>query len=161
MRPMPIIRQSSSRHARLVFLAVLALSTGGLVAGCASGKSAEPAVSAPAGTRENGALVLASADNNRTAELRVGERFRVSLPENPGTGYTWAIDETDRRLLVLDDTEYAEPTESSIGARGRRIFAFTARQPGEVALKLKYWRFWDGDGSIAERYGVTLKIAPQ
>ena len=158
---MPIIRRSSSRHARLAFLAVLALSAGVFAAGCASRKSAEPAIPAPAGTRENGALVLASADNNRTAELRVGERFRVSLPENPGTGYTWAIDETDRRLLVLDDTEYAEPTESSIGARGRRIFAFTARQPGEVALKLKYWRFWDGDGSIAERYGVTLKIAPQ
>ena len=31
---------------------------------------------------------------------------------------------------------------------------------GEVMLRLKYWRFWDGDASTTERYAVSLKIAP-
>lgn len=157
---MPIIRKSSFRRAPLAFLAILTLLAAALAAGCASKKSVDTVPVPPAGTRENGVLILASADNNRTAELRVGERVKVGLPDNPSTGYTWAIDETDSRLLALDGAEYAEPTEGFIGARGRRIFTFTARQPGEVTLRLKYWRFWDGEGSTTERYAVTLKIVP-
>ncbi len=160
VRPMSIIRKSSPHRARLVFVAILTLLTASLATGCASQKSVEPAAVPPAGTRENGVLVLARADNNRTAELRVGERFRVGLPENPSVGYTWAIDETNSRLLALERTEYTEPTEGFIGARGQRLFTFITRQPGEVTLKLKYWRFMEGDGSTTERYAVTLKIVP-
>ncbi|MEI2742241.1 MAG: protease inhibitor I42 family protein [Candidatus Competibacter sp.] len=157
---MPSLRPLNSRLASFAFAALLALVTAALAAGCASKKSAEP-VAPPAGSRENGVLSLKREDNNRTAELRVGERFKVSLPENPSTGYTWAIDETDRRLLALEGTAYDEPDEGGfVGARGRRIFTFSAQQAGEVMLRLKYWRFWDGDASTTERYAVSLKIAP-
>jgi len=166
---MPSLRPLSSRLASFAFAALLALVTAAFAAGCASKKSAEP-VAPPAGSRENGMLSLKREDNNRTAELRVGERFKVSLPENPSTGYTWAIDETDRRLLALEGTAYDEPDEGTaydepdeggfVGARGRRIFTFSAQQAGEVVLRLKYWRFWDGDASTTERYAVSLKIAP-
>jgi inhibitor of cysteine peptidase len=156
---MSIIRKSSFHRLQLVFIAIQVIVTAALAAGCASRKSTEPAA-VPAGVRDNGVLVLTRADHNRTAELRVGEHIKVSLPENPGTGYTWAIDETSGRLLALDGTEYVEPTEGFIGARGERIFTFTARQSGEVALKLKYWRFWEGEASATERYAVNLRIAP-
>lgn len=114
----------------------------------------------PAGVRENGVLLLGRTDNNRTAEPHVGERLKITLPENPITGYTWAIDETDRRLLTLEGTSYDAPTEGFSGARGQRTFTFIAQQPGKVTLKLKYWRFWDGDASATERYAITLKIIP-
>ncbi|MBK8510094.1 MAG: protease inhibitor I42 family protein [Candidatus Competibacteraceae bacterium] len=157
---MPSLRPLNSRLASFAFAALLALVTAALAAGCASKKSAEP-VAPPAGSRENGVLSLKREDNNRTAELRVGERFKVSLPENPSTGYTWAIDETDRHLLALEGTAYDEPDEGGfVGARGRRIFTFSTQQAGEVVLRLKYWRFWDGDASTTERYAVSLKIAP-
>ncbi len=138
-------------------LALLALATL-LAAGCAA--KGDPPTSVPAGVRENGMLILTPADNNRSAELRVGERLVARLPENPTTGYTWAIDETDRRLLMLDSTDYASSDAGFIGARGQRTFTFAARQPGEVALKLKYWRFWEGDASATERYVVNLRILP-
>ncbi len=140
------------RFPRVLLMLAVVLATG-----CASTRSAEPAA-VPAGSRENGVLVLTRADNQRTAEVRVGERIAVRLPENPGTGYTWAIDETDRQRLALDGTDYAEPTAAFIGARGLRTFTLTARQPGEVVLKLKYWRLWEGDGSVTERFAVTLRI---
>lgn len=131
-----------------------------LFAGCASKPGHEPVAAPPAGTRENDMLVVTRADNNRAAELRVGERLAVKLPENPSTGYAWAIDENENRLLALESTAYDAPTEGSIGARGRRVFIFSARQAGDVVLKLKYWRFWDGDASVTERYQVTLKLVP-
>ncbi|MBS1225421.1 MAG: hypothetical protein H6R24_2099 [Proteobacteria bacterium] len=129
-----------------------------LTAGCAA--KGEPPPPAPTGLREHGQLLLTRADHNQTVELQMGERLVVRLPENPSTGYTWAIDETDHRLMTLDSTDYTAPTEGSIGARGQRPFTFTARQPGEVALKLKYWRFWEGDASVTERYVVNLRILP-
>ena len=153
-RPRPPRRPVAVSIALLIGLTVF------LVAGCAAKKAAEPVIPPPAGTREQGMLVLNRDDQNRTAELRVGDRFKIRLPENPSTGYTWAIDETDSRLLALDGTAYEEPTEGFIGARGRRVFSFSARQPGEVALKLKYWRFWEGNGSATEHYAVNLRIAP-
>ncbi len=140
-----------TRWVPLVFATLLA-------AGCSAAKSDQPVVT-PAGSRENGMLILTRVDHNRTAEVRVGERIEVRLPENPTTGFTWAIDEDNRRLLALDRTDYVEPSESSIiGARGQRSFTFTARQAGEISLTFKYWRFWQGDTSVTERYTVTLRI---
>lgn len=141
---------------RMAFLALLIA----LSAGCASRHGQEPVVVPPAGTRENGLLVVTRTDNNRVAELRLGERLAVKLPENPSTGYAWAVDESDGRLLTLESTAYDAPLEGSIGARGRRVFIFSARQAGDVVLKFKYWRFWDGDASVTERYQVTLKLVP-
>ena len=133
-----------------VLLALAAL----LAVGCAS----KPDSESSAGSRENGVLVLTRDDDQRTAEVRVGEQIRVSLLEKHGTGYVWAIDETDRQRLALDSTGFEEPTEGFIGARGMRTFTFTARQPGEVVLKLKHWRIWEGEGSVTERFVVTLRI---
>jgi inhibitor of cysteine peptidase len=149
---MPTRRTLPSSLARLVPLALAAV----LAAGCAA--KGEPPPPAPVGVRENGTLIVTRTDHNRTAEPRVGERLVVRLPENPSTGFTWAIEETDRRLLALDGTDYAEPTEGFVGARGLRSFTFTARQPGEVALKFKYWRFWEGDASATEHYAITVQI---
>ena len=89
---------SLARLASLLLAAVLA-------AGCTA--KSDPASPVPAGSREQGTLVLTHADHNRSADLRVAEPLMVQLPENPSTGYTWAIDETDRRLLTLDGTAYA------------------------------------------------------
>lgn len=126
-----------------------------LLTGCAGDPPHEDSV----GVRENGILALTRADHNRTAELRVGDRLDVRLPENPTTGFSWAIDENDRRLLALENTAYAPPAEAGfIGARGQRTFSFAARQPGDVTLKMKYWRVLEGDGSVTERFAVTLRI---
>ena len=88
-----------------------------LVVGCAS----KPDSESSAGSRENGVLVLTRDDDQRTAEVRVGEQIRVRLPESHGTGFVWAVDETDRQRLALDSTGFEEPTEGFIGARGMQI----------------------------------------
>jgi len=137
----------------------LALLTVILLTACAA--NSESPNTTPVGIRENGVLVLTRADHNRTAEVRVGEQVAVRLAENPSTGFSWAIDETNRQLLALDGSDYAQPEIGGfIGAKGQRTFRFTARQPGEMTLQLKYWRVWEGDGSVTERFTVTLRIIP-
>lgn len=114
-----------------------------------------------AGVKENGVLLLTRADENRTAELRVGEVLEIRLAENPSTGFRWAVEESQQRLLGLENTRYVPPEEGGfIGARGQRIFSFIAKQPGAVVLKLKYWRVFEGDASVTERFTVTVQIVP-
>ena len=137
---------------------LLILLTSILLSACAANN--ESAKIIPAGVRENGWLVLTRADHNRIAEVRVGERIAVRLAENPTTGFTWAIDETNRRLLTLDGSDYLAPDVGFIGAKGQRTFQFTARQPGEMMLQFKYWRVWEGDGSVTDRFAVILHIVP-
>ncbi|HCB15120.1 MAG TPA: hypothetical protein DEP36_16360 [Gammaproteobacteria bacterium] len=153
-----IYKLPSSLFRFILELVLLTLVTMPFLTGCAT-QSDQPNTS-PAGSRENGVLVLTGDDNNRTAELHVGERLEIRLRENPTTGFSWAIDENDRRILALDDTAYIPPLEAGfIGARGQRTFTFTGRQPGEVALKLKYWRVLGGEGSITGRFAVTVRVA--
>ncbi|MFZ4790747.1 MAG: protease inhibitor I42 family protein [Candidatus Competibacteraceae bacterium] len=161
--PMPRqsgVRQESGLHPKVspLFNRALLILTLVLLTACAA-KSASPNTS-PAGVRENGLMVLTRTDHNRTAEIRVGERIAVRLAENPATGFSWAIHETNRRLLTLDGSDYVAPESGFIGAKGQRTFQFTARQPGEITLQLKYWRVWEGDGSVTERFTVTLRIVP-
>lgn len=147
IRDLPLFRLSS------LFPLILMLLTA-----CAA--KSDPSPTIPAGVRDKGQLVLTRADHHRTAEVRVGERIAVRLAENPTTGFSWAIDETDRRLLTLDASDYAAPDLGFIGAKGQRTFQFIARQPGEMTLQLKYWRVWEGDGSVTERFTMTLRIIP-
>ena len=143
---------SIPRHLPHVLLSLL------LVA-CAGSK--EPATLTPAGSRDGGLLVLSRADHNRSADLRVGETFELRLAENPTTGFGWAIDSSDNQRLALESTTYSAPEQSGfVGARGQRTFTFRARQPGDVVLALKYWRFWEGDASVSERFSVNLHILP-
>ncbi|MCP5159013.1 MAG: protease inhibitor I42 family protein [Gammaproteobacteria bacterium] len=151
-----ICRLPSSRF-RFVLKSFLLTLVAMFMIGCAS-QGDQPSAS-PVGVRENGVLIVTSADNNRTAELHVGERLEVRLPEDSSTGLKWAIDEYDRRILALDDTAYIPPVEVGfIGIHGLRTFTFTARQPGQAALKLKYWRVWGGDSSIKEHFAVTVWV---
>ena len=156
MQARPMITRNRLRPMGLACLALLA----GLSVGCAAHREPETAPSL-AGSRDNGVVRLTRQDHNRTAELRTGERLVLSLPEAQGGSRTWAIEETDRRLLMLEDSHY-QPSDQTgfIGVRGERIFQFKAQQPGELTLALRYWRFFEGEGSVTDRYSIHLRILP-
>jgi len=101
---------------------------------------------------------LTEADNERTVELRVGEGVRLTLPENATTGYRWAIDRLDRDVVDMagSDSHYG----GGIGAAGNVTFDFTAKKAGSSEVALKYWRHFEGDGSIVKRFSFRLNAKP-
>jgi inhibitor of cysteine peptidase len=101
---------------------------------------------------------LTEADSERTVELRVGEGVRLTLPENATTGYRWAIDRLDRDVVDMagSDSRYG----GGIGAAGNVTFDFTARKAGSSEIALKYWRHFEGDGSIVKRFSFRLNAKP-
>jgi inhibitor of cysteine peptidase len=80
------------------------------------------------------------------------------LPENPTTGYRWAIDQTNENMLVAQTPTFSPTPGGAIGSGGTRTFTFTAKQPGTVHLQLKLLRAWQGDSSIIDRYDATIQV---
>jgi inhibitor of cysteine peptidase len=103
--------------------------------------------------------VLTSADNGKTVDLRVGDEATLSLPENPSTGYRWAVDATDPNLVDLRQGNYVSAS-NAMGGGGEVEWLIKAKAPGSAEVKLKRWRPWEGDRSIVERYAIRLRISP-
>jgi len=103
--------------------------------------------------------VLTSADNGKTADLRVGDEATLRLPENPSTGYRWAVDTTDPNLINLRQVNYVSAS-NAMGVGGEVEWLIEAKAPGAAEVKFKRWRPWEGDSSIVERYTITLRISP-
>ena len=102
---------------------------------------------------------LTEADNERTVDLRVGESVRLTLPENATTGYRWAIDRLDRDVVEEAGSE-AHPSRGPMGSTGQVSFDFRAKQAGSGEVALKYWRHFEGDGSIVKRFRFRLDAKP-
>ena len=98
---------------------------------------------------------LTEADNGRTVDLRVGESVRLTLPENATTGYRWTVDHFDREVV---DPAGSEPhyAGGAVGSAGNVTFDFTAKKAGRGEVALKYWRHFEGEGSVVKRFRIRL-----
>jgi inhibitor of cysteine peptidase len=103
-------------------------------------------------------LTLREADGGKTLAVQLGDTIAICLPENPTTGYRWAIDQTDSQILALQNSLLALATEAGIGAGGMRTLIFQAKTPGTVQLRLKNWRDWQGDDSVIDRFEVAIQV---
>ena len=101
--------------------------------------------------------VLTLTDSGRIVDLRVGDEATLRLPDNPSTGYRWAVDAADTNLVEIKEGEYVS-TSKMVGGGGEAQWLIKAKAPGTTVIKLKRWRPWEGDCSIVERYGITIRI---
>ena len=95
----------------------------------------------------------------RVILVKVGDSIVLQLPENPTTGYSWAIDAIDSKLLEAGAPAY-HGEGASLGSGGAKTWTLKARAPGRTRVELKRWRHWEGDKSVVERFAVTLDIKP-
>lgn len=104
------------------------------------------------------AITMTQEDNGKTVDIALDSELLVSLPENPATGYTWAIAGKDDAMTDLVESIYV-PTNLTPGRGGLRTFRFSMREEGVTQLRLKRWKPWEGDKSVVERFEVTLRIS--
>jgi inhibitor of cysteine peptidase len=103
-------------------------------------------------------ITLTQGDKGKSITVHIGDEIIINLPENPTTGYRWAIDKMDATVLVSQNPTFSSTPGGAIGSGGTRTFTFIAKQPGTVHLQLKRWREWQGDSSIIDRYDITVQI---
>jgi inhibitor of cysteine peptidase len=133
-----MVGQQGTRKSRwLVFgiaLSVLVL----LLAGCAASTS------------------LTGSDNGKTIQVHVGDEIHIALNANPSTGYSWSVEKSDGTLLTLKQSDFSA-SSSAIGGGGTQTLTFVAKSVGTATLQLKYWRSFEGDKSITQRFAVTIQ----
>jgi predicted secreted protein len=100
-------------------------------------------------------VILNEGDNGRTVELSVGSILTVRLQENPTTGYSWSVEAANGLEKVGDSFEAGG---AAIGAAGVRVLQFRATRPGSHELRLKNWREWEGESSVANRFGAHIIV---
>lgn len=110
-------------------------------------------------------LTLTEADSGKTVTVDVADEIAITLAENPSTGYTWEIDQTDANTLESLSSKYVQDPAPTVlvGVPGNRTFMFQALKPGTVHLGLKQWQPWEGNKSIVNRFDVIINVndAPQ
>ena len=97
-------------------------------------------------------------DNGAAIEIAIGTIIIVSLDGNPSTGFAWAIDHNDEAILKNIQTKFNTTSAASIGSNGKFTFRFQCQKKGNGKISLKYWRHWEGNASVANRFEVRVKV---
>ena len=135
---------SKRKTGTLVLLIVSALMAGLIVlmAGCSGGKPPE------------------YSSSTSPIEVKVGEKFVISLESNPTTGYQWQLAEPlNTSILELVGSEYKAPETKLVGAGGEERWTFKAVGEGETKIYLEYARPWEKDVAPAksETFSVIVR----
>jgi len=104
------------------------------------------------------AITLTEADNGKVIDVSQGDTITIQLPENPTTGFRWAVDKLDDQVVAMGQDDYAAATGGGIGGGGTHRFTLKAARSGTAQLRLKLWREWEGDASIRNRFDVTIRV---
>lgn len=106
-------------------------------------------------------ITLTNADNERLLEAHPGDENLLLLAETATTGYRWHVGQAEGGIgLQSDGYQTPEQTEGKgiqFGRGGIRRYRFRVVAPGTFRLALKNWREWEGEGSVLERFAVTVR----
>ena len=78
----------------------------------------------------------------RPVTVAVGERLRVTLPENRTTGYRWQVG-GDCSGILTQEEDQATAGSGQPGAGGTRVWVFAAKAEGKCELRFESARAWE------------------
>jgi Predicted secreted protein len=103
-------------------------------------------------------LTLTQLDKGKSVTICPGEIVRISLDENPGTGFRWELEQEDDQILHLLASHFVGSASAGVGGGGHHIWEFMAKKNGNVRLTMKHWRAWEGCKSTIERLDFAIQI---
>ena len=102
-------------------------------------------------------ITFDQSSNNTNVSVAVGERFEVTLPENPTTGFRWEL-KSDARPVCVPCGNTFDPPSAGIGAGGVRRWCFEAVQAGAGTIGLVYRRSFEKDRPPAQAFQLTVRV---
>jgi predicted secreted protein len=99
--------------------------------------------------------VSSVSDKNRVATVDTGETIVIRLPENPTTGYRWAIESCGTLKSAGDNFE---PGGEAPGSAGIRSFQWTA-VPGTHPVSLALRREWEAADQAIDHFAMNVRVA--
>jgi inhibitor of cysteine peptidase len=100
---------------------------------------------------------MTESDSGKTVGADVGDTLELSLDENPTTGYRWAVESLDTRVIAAQEGKYSS-SSGGVGGGGSMKWSLKAIASGKTEFRLKLWRQWEGEASVQKRFNVTLIV---
>ncbi len=86
----------------------------------------------------------------KVLRIPLGQTFKITLPSNPTTGYSWQLaTEPDSAIVTTEGREYRPETPVRSGSGGHEVWTFKACGKGRTAVTLQYVRPWEKGQSPA------------
>lgn len=102
-------------------------------------------------------LTLTGHERSAGTKVAFGERLRVILPWQPGTGYQWRLVATHPDgIAVLEDTQFRQTPTEFLGGTEQQVFVFSFSKLGLVSLTFRSMRFHQEKSS--ERVVVYVEV---
>ena len=96
-------------------------------------------------------------DNGGTYTVSLGTVFRLALPENPTTGYTWNLSVSPGLSVLNASYVPSDTTGKLVGSGGTRIWFLNATLPGTQTVSGTYGRPWEPAGN-GTGFRMTLDV---
>ncbi|RPJ54243.1 MAG: hypothetical protein EHJ95_00605, partial [Methanobacteriota archaeon] len=96
-------------------------------------------------------------NNNETYSVPVGSQIKLSLPENPTTGYSWNLS-VSSGLTINGDDYVANTTGPIVGAGGVHVWNMTAKTAGTQTITGVYRQQFDPLPGNETTFRLTLNV---
>jgi inhibitor of cysteine peptidase len=97
-------------------------------------------------------------NDGEQVSAQVGDTIEIHLPENATTGYRWEPDSLDSHIFELEEAT-GNYRSGVIGSGGDAQFRIRVLAPGSAALRLRYWRRWEGERGVLKRFEVKVNAS--
>lgn len=89
--------------------------------------------------------------------LPVGTSITIHLPNNPTTGYSWDIKNTDLKIVKVE-TSTQKPDEKLMGAPSPLTVTITGLKEGTTTLTMTYQRPWEKDKAPEIKLNLPISV---
>lgn len=105
----------------------------------------------------NGAVSASfgAGDNGKTVSINEGSQLKISLDENPTTGYSWNVTVTPGLAIV--DSQYSSSSHLT-GAGGTREWTIKATGKGQQQFSAVYCRSWEPLTGNESKFVLTVSV---
>lgn len=102
------------------------------------------------------AATVGAGDNGNMVSVREGSLIKVSLDENPTTGYSW--NETVTAGLTIVDSKYVSSGSGLMGAGGVHEWTIKAVGKGQQQFSAIYKRSWEPIADNETKFTLNISV---
>ncbi len=102
------------------------------------------------------AATAGAGDNGKTITVNEGATIKVSLDENPTTGYSW--NETVTSGLTVVDSKYVSSGSGMMGAGGVHEWTIKATGKGQQRFSAVYKRPWEPIAGNETTFTLNISV---
>jgi inhibitor of cysteine peptidase len=105
-----------------------------------------------------GEISLGDQDDGAQVDLQKGQVLVITLESNPSTGYSWATQGVEGRILAQVGEAEFQAKSSLVGASGAEVLRFKAAGTGQTTLELAYRRPWEQGVAPEKRFTLQVVV---